>query len=414
MVALLFLLPLGSADAQNTATDGLFTIGYSEGFGLDSWYSEGEVFLSHLFQQSFFFRTDQPGDFNDLQEYPIEALTFNSVSNTDPATGSPAADKIYLSLGDPGSDPFGADILYDLTETGPGGTGATLSATITLTNFSTSTIGVSLWSYTDLDIDNSPSGDLAQLVSANTIRQTSFVGSSVTTRVASGPNPNLFDIRSYPEILNDLEDDTQDELLNNNAFGPADATHAFQWDLTLGAAPISITVEHVGAFAEFVFPTSTDGESFTFSDPDAPAAGDAPRWYDPVVAVGYEYVAEPGTEFAELYLPEGFLDSAYELEVTDPEHDAFGQVFQIIVSEPGAMSFSFVAADGQGDGARSFRVTGIEPEAGIDPTDPLGFPTGLTFVGGGQVGFTQSALSIPEPGTLLLLGCLTPLVLRRR
>jgi hypothetical protein len=394
-----FVVPPADDDPQGEST---IEFGLS---GLSRWSSFSEtpaegLFRNHMYREWFYFRTDV-GGFND-REYPLEALTLVNASNIHPTTGTSQDNLISLQFGDPGVDPLGIWVLYELTETAEDGLGASLRESVRLTNFTGASQHVDLFAYTDLDIDNSPAGDVGQLFSANTIRQTSFIGSVVDVRVASGPNPNAFDIQPYDDIESALDDQLVSNLGNHPNIGPDDVTHAFAWGIDLGPDDVeTIVLEKVGQFVPLVLPeVGPDGE-FVFDDADPATTGLPPTWYDPIVAVGYEYTLE-GAEnrFAEVYLPAGFLDGQYRIEVLDASHSQFGQV--ISVSGDGVnAAFDFTA---QGDdGASSFRVTGIEPEAFIDPGDVLGFPTGLTFVNSNAVRFSQTPISIPEPGACLLV-----------
>jgi len=103
------------------------------------------------------------------------------------------------------------------------------------------------------------------------------------------------------------------------------------------------------------------------------------RWFDPEVAVGYEYRVTSGPNFAQLFLPAGFLDGQYMLEILDPTHANFGAILPVI-GDGSLLSFDFGIL-----GVNAFRITGIEIGAGIDPLDFNGFPTGLSFVSGGVV-----------------------------
>jgi hypothetical protein len=57
-------------------------------------------------------------------------------------------------------------------------------------------------------------------------------------------------------------------------------------------------------------------------------------------------------------------------------------------------------------GLDRFAVRGIEVSAGLDPANTTAFITGLTFAGSGQFTGTQTPItvSVPEPGSLALLG----------
>ena len=60
-------------------------------------------------------------------------------------------------------------------------------------------------------------------------------------------------------------------------------------------------------------------------------------------------------------------------------------------------------------GVSAFSVKNIEPNAGLDPTDPTAFVTGLTFISADRFTGTMTPMSIdvaavPEPVSLALVG----------
>jgi hypothetical protein len=134
---------------------------------------------------------------------------------------------------------------------------------------------------------------------------------------------------------------------------------------------------------------------FTFS---TPVFADVPIFIDPLVAVGYEYAVGAGNpNFKTVSLPVGIGDGRYSITVG-------GSSFEIGANE----IFDFTAHGFQG-GVGAFTVTGIEPQALLDPGDASAFVTRLTFVGDGVFTGTQRALTldyvpgVPEPGTALAM-----------
>lgn len=121
---------------------------------------------------------------------------------------------------------------------------------------------------------------------------------------------------------------------------------------------------------------------------------------DPEVAIGYDYIVNSGPNIASFLLPD-FGDSLYDLYLFDGLDYVFDQVV-------GAGVEHFFG----GAGVDRFRILGIETGAALDPTDPLAFVTGLSFVDAGIVNLDQIPLTqnipdgqpVPEPGTALLLG----------
>lgn len=132
---------------------------------------------------------------------------------------------------------------------------------------------------------------------------------------------------------------------------------------------------------------------------------------DPTFAVGYDYtVLDPnGPLFASVVIPDPLPggDGTFSLFVD-------GQTFSLVAG----IAFDFLSE--LGFSVQSFSILDIAFDEGIDPLDPLGFITGLTFDGPGlaqvnQSPITETVVGVPEPGTIALFGVgLAGLALRRR
>lgn len=112
---------------------------------------------------------------------------------------------------------------------------------------------------------------------------------------------------------------------------------------------------------------------------------------DPLIAVGYDYVVNSGPNFQSALFPsvEGDTDG-YNVFGFNPQTN----VYDISLGHvsPGEV-FSFSAG-----GVGRFALRDIDITAGLDPEDPLAFPTGLTFAEAGTVSMMQSPIAvIPEP-----------------
>jgi hypothetical protein len=129
-------------------------------------------------------------------------------------------------------------------------------------------------------------------------------------------------------------------------------------------------------------------------------------YFDPAVAVGYDYFVDSGPNFASVLLP-NVGDGQYQLWLDD---GAGGWTLADTLTQ--GIAYNFASG-----GVSSFRILGIETSAFLDPTDQGAFTTGLTFTGAGTVDIRQVAISqdVPEPGTpaMLLFG-LAALGLARR
>lgn len=114
-------------------------------------------------------------------------------------------------------------------------------------------------------------------------------------------------------------------------------------------------------------------------------------YIDPEVASGYQYQTGAGDpNFQSVVLPIGIGDNFYSLSLCDGS--SLGTV-------AGGTTYDF----GSG-GTDCFDVSGIPLSAGLDPSDPQGFATGLTFAGSGAFTGTMMPMisTVPEPGALWL------------
>lgn len=119
---------------------------------------------------------------------------------------------------------------------------------------------------------------------------------------------------------------------------------------------------------------------------------------DPVVAIGYDYQIGTGDPlFRSVTLPD-IGDGLFELWL-DNGSGGFFKATELAAGE----EYFF-----DGLGASRFRVLGIEPGAGLNPSDATAFVTALTFAGDGRFTGTMTPIrlevpdSVPEPGTAAL------------
>ena len=130
---------------------------------------------------------------------------------------------------------------------------------------------------------------------------------------------------------------------------------------------------------------------------------------DPMVAIGYHYLIGTGDpNFQSVLLP-NVGDGAYTLSFVD---GAGNHSVNLLHDQQ-----YFFGVGGVGD----FTITGIETSAGLDPSNPTAFITGLTFSGVGDFTGTMTPLTatvaaVPEPETyaLMLVGLVLMASLDRR
>jgi Nidogen-like len=122
---------------------------------------------------------------------------------------------------------------------------------------------------------------------------------------------------------------------------------------------------------------------------------------DPVVAIGYDYLVTDGPLITSVNFTTDVNDAdGYDLFDINGNRLATGlRVGQI---------FTFANA------VSGFRVAGIDPAAGLDPSNTNAFVTGLTFAGPGRVQMSQTPITfdtgttvppgnVPLPGSIALL-----------
>jgi hypothetical protein len=122
---------------------------------------------------------------------------------------------------------------------------------------------------------------------------------------------------------------------------------------------------------------------------------------DPLVATGFIYTDGAGNpNFKSVDPVTNVGNGIYDLSVWN------GTSFVLVDSALDAgQTFDFTE-NGFANGVSEFEITGIDPNAALDPTDITAFVTGLTFVSDGSFTGTMKPIVenvVPEPGTLPLL-----------
>jgi hypothetical protein len=139
------------------------------------------------------------------------------------------------------------------------------------------------------------------------------------------------------------------------------------------------------------------------------------EFYDPLVAVGYDFAVGDGNPSFESMILPSLGDGIFELFLKDGEDFIFADWI-----EAGERYFFGP------NGVSAFRILGIEPELGLDPFDNTAFAVGLSFVGDGRFTGTMKPIvvdyeapaPVPLPATgwvfLTALALLGGLKRRRR
>jgi len=116
-------------------------------------------------------------------------------------------------------------------------------------------------------------------------------------------------------------------------------------------------------------------------------------FFDPLVAIGYDYIVDAGPNIAGVTLPE-VGDNLFELYLWS------GIDWNLETDTLAAGTEHMFATAG----VDRFRILGIETDALLDPNDPFAFFTGLDFVSAGTVSLSQIPITafVSAPATALL------------
>ncbi|MGH7133963.1 MAG: MYXO-CTERM sorting domain-containing protein [Phycisphaerales bacterium] len=136
---------------------------------------------------------------------------------------------------------FSAVLQYQVVSTGAD-TGF-LRSTLSITNTSGAPISISLFNYTDLDVNNTAGGDSAVQLGSNFMRVSD--PATTYTLAYSGVGADAYQVAAFATVRGLLTNNVVDNLNNTGLpFGPGDFTGAFQFGGPNAAgAPGGITIE---------------------------------------------------------------------------------------------------------------------------------------------------------------------------
>jgi hypothetical protein len=130
-------------------------------------------------------------------------------------------------------------------------------------------------------------------------------------------------------------------------------------------------------------------DAFLFSS--IPVQPNTRIWFDPIIAIGYDYAVTGGPLFSSVVAPTGINAS-----------NTFDLIYgSTNVSITGGVPYNFTSSQS------NFSIQGIDVAANLDPANATAFVTGLTFDSAGTVNVTQTPITFNTsavPGPLPLLG----------
>jgi hypothetical protein len=199
------------------------TINPGNRVGMDSWQVDG---TEMLFNQWFWYRVGSAGPeqrINSLTE--VNAGVFNS--NFDPRPDTFTV--LYGGVG------FEMELSFRL-QGGSAGSGVSdVAEQIRITNTGSTALPFHFFQYCDFDLLNDIQDDFVQILGGpqNTVQQGD--AGYLTTETVVSPQPVRFEVNTYANTINRLDDASPDTLNGTAALGPprADYTWAFEWEFLL-------------------------------------------------------------------------------------------------------------------------------------------------------------------------------------
>jgi hypothetical protein len=238
--AVAFQLFLGTAHAQtdtmnsgNSSASVNYTVDNQQGFY--NWTVDG---VNQMNQQSFWYEIGGSGPAANIGSSPT------SVSTT--TTGN-TLDVTY------NYSQFSFSELYTL-EGGTSGSGVSdVAETITINNTSSSALNFNLFQYTDINLLNTPNGQIVTLYQGgprslfNEAYQTA--GNLAFVDSVNTPGANYGEAAPVNTLLNLLNGSSFQHLNDNTTIGPTDAAYALEWDSSINAGGSQIISEDLNVYA---------------------------------------------------------------------------------------------------------------------------------------------------------------------
>lgn len=209
---------------QFTLVDGNSVVGINtmSQDGMYSWLVNGQPQLA---KQWFWFRVGNTPE-SSLDSLPIV------FEGTQDSNSFPGPERLFVVYADP-NQRFEISLDLFLGGGAPGTPNSTLVEAIRIHNLQSTPLSMSFFQYVDFDLGGTPLGDTVERVNANTMLQTSgplTVSESVVT-----PQASHYQVDTFPNILNLLNDSSATVLNDNGGPISGDVTWSFQWDITLPA-----------------------------------------------------------------------------------------------------------------------------------------------------------------------------------
>jgi hypothetical protein len=228
-VSLLLVSAPASAAVFNLEDENAMASFDTGGSGQVSWVVDG---TSHLFRQTFFYRTG--GDTSETEITQLDIV----VEGTNDVDFDGDQDTLFVRYADPGGD-FEVQVTYKLSGGQTGSMSSGLAEEIVITNLTNQALDFTLFQYVDFDLGGDSDDDMGQFLSDTQVRQVDTGGNvlEVGEAVVTGSN-NLtaHQIGEVDDIISSLEDGGITNLNNNNGPIFGNVEWAFQWDMTLNTA----------------------------------------------------------------------------------------------------------------------------------------------------------------------------------